>query len=140
MHSDDVWWRQTSLFVAAMIVLGACSHHHLSGAGTDDEGINAYPTNYKTDILGGMHAYLNDPTGIRDAAVSQPMLKQVGDDTRYVVCVQANAKLNGNIYAGVKEFAAVFFAGHLDHIDEKADQPCAGVTYTPFPELEQLPR
>lgn len=140
MRNDDVRWRHAGVLVGAMMMLSACGHHALPGAGNgDDEGINAYPTNYRADVLGGMHAYLNNPTGIRDAAISDPMLKQVGDDARYVVCIQANAKLNGNTYAGVKEFAAVFLAGHLDHFDDKAQQICAGVSYTPFPQLEKLP-
>ncbi len=37
--------------------------------------LNEYPANYKSEILSAMHAYLNDPTGIRDAAISEPALK-----------------------------------------------------------------
>ena len=39
-----------------------------------------------------MHAYLNDPTGIRDAGISDPALKSVGNLQRYVVCLRFNAK------------------------------------------------
>jgi hypothetical protein len=129
------------MLAVAILTLCACAGHQLFGGGNaDDEGINAYPTNYKADILGGMHAYLNDPTGIRDAAVSEPMLKPVGSDTRYIVCVQFNGKLNGNTYAGDRVFAAVFLAGHFDRFVEKAQEPCAGASLAPFPELEKLPR
>jgi hypothetical protein len=141
MRGDDIRWHFGGPLIAIMLLLGGCAgNRHLFGGGNDeDEGINVYPTTYKADILGGMHAYLNDPTGIRDAAVSEPMLKSVGNETRYVVCVQFNGKLNGT-YAGDKVFAAVFLVGHFDHFVEKAQEQCASVTYTPFPELQKLPR
>jgi len=142
MRGDTVQRCYIGLLVAVMLLLGACAgHRHLFGGSDDDDnGLNAYPTTFKADILGGMHAYLNDPTGIRDAAISEPMLKSVGYDTRYVVCVQFNGKMNGNAYAGDKVFAAVFLAGHFDRFVEKAQETCSGVALMPFPELEKLPR
>jgi hypothetical protein len=139
MRGDSVRWRAV-LFLGPLLLLAACTGNHRLFGDDEDPGINAYPTTYKTDLLGGMHAYLNDPTGIRDAAVSEPMLKTVGYNTRYVVCVQFNGKLQDNTYAGVREFAAVFLAGHFDHFVEQAREQCAGATYTPFPELQNLPR
>jgi len=141
MRSNGIRVRRAGLLIGAALLLGACAgHHHVFGSGDDDEDINAFPTSYKTDILGGMHAYLNDPTGIRDAGVSEPVLKSVSGQTRYVACLQFNGKLTGNAYAGVKQFAAVFLVGHFDHFVEKAQDLCTGVTYVPFPELQQLPR
>ena len=141
MHGDSMRWPLLGVLIGLMSVLGACGHQGLFGSSTDeDPGINAYPTNYKTDILGGMRAYLNDPTGIRAAGISEPMLKSVANSTRYVVCVQFNGKLPGNNSASDRQLAAVFLAGHFDRFVEKAQEPCAGVTYTPFPELEKMPR
>ena len=136
LHGARLW--RIALMIGLATALAACGHHHLGG---DDPGLNAYPATYKTDILGGMHAYLNDPTGIRDAAIAEPAIKTVGGETRYVVCVQFNGKMNANgAYAGVKTYAAVFLAGHFDHFVEKAEETCAGATYAPFPELQALPR
>jgi hypothetical protein len=139
-------WRLAGLFIGkalvlgATLVLGACSgDHHPLYASDADPDINAYPTNYKSDILGGMHAYLNDPTGIRDAAISAPALKAIGNGKLYVVCLQFNAKKNATEYAGLKTVAALFVAGRLDHFAEVAHEPCTGTTYTPFPELQKLP-
>jgi hypothetical protein len=140
MRGDSIRWRRGGVLIGATLMLGACGHSHFGSSDDDDPGINAYPTSYKADILGGMHAYLNDPTGIRDAGISEPMLKPVANSTRYVACVQFNGKINGNAYAGDKQFVAVFLAGHFDHFVEKAQEQCAGVTYAPFPELEKLPR
>ena len=107
---------------------------------TSDDGINAYPDNYKTDIMAAMHAYLNDPTGIKEAAISVPLLKPVGKNTHYVACLHFNGKMNGTSYAGPKDVAAVFLAGRFDQFVETPKDLCAGVTYAAFPELEKLSR
>lgn len=36
-----------------------------------------YPENYKTELLAFLRAYINNPTNIRDAAISDPVLKPV---------------------------------------------------------------
>ncbi len=143
MQADGARWRLAGMILGMALLLGACAHGHHSSdaAGGDDEEINAYPTNYKPEILGAMHAYLNDPTGIRDAGISDPSLKPVGGGAkRYVVCLRFNAKKRGNDYAGARDFAAVFIAGRFDHFAETAHEQCAGAAYTPFPELERLSR
>ena len=134
--------RRASLFLGVILLLGACGQH--LGLGTDAsssdaEALNAYPTNYKSNILAAMHAYLNDPTGIHDAAISEPALKTSGNVTRYVVCLKFNPKKNASEYAGVKEIAAVFLLGRFDQFVEAAHDVCAGAAYVPFPELQKLP-
>ncbi len=128
------------LALGATLMLGACGHHR-SNAETvsDDEVINVYPSSYKADILAAMHVYLNDPTGIRDAVISEPALKASGNATRYTVCLKFNPKKNNTDYAGLREVAAVFLAGRFDHFVEAPKEQCAGVSYAPFPELQQLP-
>ncbi len=131
--------RRASLLLGMTLLLGACGHQFLHADSDDDSGINAYPTNYKADILAAMHVYLNDPTGIRDAAVSTPALKQAGNETRYVACLKFNPKKNDTDYAGIKLVAAIFLAGRFDHFMETPKDLCAGATFTPFPELQKLP-
>jgi hypothetical protein len=135
--------RRASLFLGMTLLLGACGQH--LGLGTDAAGgdadvVNAYPENYKSNILAAMHAYLNDPTGIQDAVISEPALKSRGNLTRYVVCLKFNAKKNASEYAGVKEIAATFLLGRFDQFVETAHELCADAAYTPFPELGKLPR
>ena len=117
--------------------LSACAEARRTA---DDSEINVYPANYKTEILAAMHAYLNDPTGIRDAGVSEPMIKSVGSDNRYLVCVRFNGKRRGSEYAGVKDVGALFIAGRFDRFIESVREQCAGATYAPFPELGKLTR
>ena len=130
------------VLVAAPLVLGGCAGHGHHAATGDDEGLNAVPKSYRADIAAAMHAYLNDPTGIREAGVSELMQKSVNGRTRYVACVRFNGKRKANEYAGVKEVAAVFIVGRFDQFVEQAParEICAGVAYAPFPELENLSR
>jgi hypothetical protein len=134
--------RVAGLLLGLTFVLGACSHNAPSTetAAASDPGINVPPTDHKHEILGAMHAYLNDPTGIRDAEIAQPAVKTVGNFQRYVVCLRFNGKKRGNEYAGVKEIAAVFMVGRFDRFIDKAQEQCAGATYAPFPELQKLSR
>jgi hypothetical protein len=124
--------RCLSLLLATALALGGCGHN----APDSDSGINVYPANYKSDILSAMHAYLNDPTGIRDASISEPTLKS--SLSRYVVCLKFTAKKNAKEYAAPKEIAAIFLAGRFDRFIDTPKDECAGVTYTAFPELQKL--
>jgi hypothetical protein len=146
---EQVWrgLKRASLVVA--LAVGGCAHGSGLGGMTaeNDPDINVLPANYKPDIVAAMHAYLTDPTGIRDAGIGTPALKTVGGNLRYVVCVRFNARKRGTEYAGPKEVSAVFVAGRFDrfaeipkgeHDDERAR--CAGAAYAAFPELEKLSR
>jgi hypothetical protein len=142
MNGDGAQWRLAGLVFGMALCLAACAGHHRGAESAgDDEGINAFPANYKSDILAAMHAYFNDPTGIRDASIAAPALKSVAGATRYVVCVHFNAKQNGTTsYAGARDFAGVFVGGRFDRFVETPREQCTGVTYAPFPELEKLTR
>jgi hypothetical protein len=132
--------RHAGLIIMAL-ALSACAgdHHRTDEAG---EGVNAYPTNYKTDILAAMRVYLSDPTTIRDASISEPVLKPASLTTpsRYMLCLRFNPKKTATVYEGMREVAAVFVAGRFDQFVETPKELCAGVTYAPFPELEKLSR
>jgi hypothetical protein len=141
MDGNGARWRIAGLLLGLTLCLGGCGHHHRQAeADNSENGINAFPTNYKAEILAAMHAYFNDPTGIRDAAIAEPALKSVGGPTRYVVCVRFNAKQSGKTYAGTRDFAAVFLGGRFDRFVETPREQCEGATYAPFPELEKLTR
>jgi hypothetical protein len=102
---------------------------------------NALPTEYKPRILEYLHGRLPDPTGVRDAFISEPALRPVDARTsRYVICVKFNAKEPGGQYAGSKEMAAVYYAGQLTHAIAGNRELCGGAAYQPFPELTKLCR
>jgi hypothetical protein len=128
--------RKLALLLSVSFALGACGHDIVPAG---DDGLNVFPSNYKSDILAAMHAYLSNPTGIRDAAISEPALKSSGTVTRYITCLRFTAKKNVSEYGASREIAAVFMGGRLDRFVDLPKTECTGVTYTAFPELQNLP-
>ena len=109
---------------------------------TDDRGVASqpYPANYRPEVLAFMKTYLNNPVGVKDAAMAEPVQRTVGGRLRYVVCLRYNAKDTSGGYQGVRERAIVFVDARLDRIVEDASEPCAGAAYGPFPELQTMTR
>ena len=133
------------LLLLALLAVGGCSSD--LGPSQADlraqwEAQNVFPRNYKQDLLAFLRTYLNDPTHIRAAIVSQPQFKTVGAGRRYVACVRYDARNSDGKYAGSTDGAAVYVSGKLDRfLDGKQAQPhCKDAAYTPFPELEHLTR
>src|SRR6478609_10023914 len=101
------------------------------------------PQRYRQDLLAFLRTYLNDPSHVRSAAVSQPQLKYIGPGDRYVACVRYNARNSDGKYLGSKDGAAIYVAGRLDRfIDTSKDvrELCKEVAFLPFPGLERLTR
>jgi hypothetical protein len=107
------------------------------------EAQNVSPQSYKQDLLAYMRTYLNDPTRIRDSAVSAPVLKDFGQGQRFMACVRFNARNSDGKYMGTKEGAAVYVSGKLDRFFDtprEAREICKDAAYSPFPELAALTR
>jgi hypothetical protein len=126
------------------IVLAAC-------AGSDDgrsisytsdrDGTNQpLPATYRPQLLAFMKTYLNDPVGVHDAMMAEPVERTVGGRLRYVSCLHFSPRESDGSYRGLRERAIVFVDGRLDHVVENAGETCAGVVYAPFPELEKMTR
>jgi hypothetical protein len=131
-----------AVLLAAMVALTGCG-----GAtnpdfrlGTDRSGEQIVPVNYRADILEFLKTYLNDPRGVREAAISQPQSRSMDGRQRYVVCVRYNPRNASGGYAGVSDRLAIFFEGRFDQLMERAGEFCRDATFTPFPELERLAR
>jgi hypothetical protein len=109
---------------------------------TDDRGVSnqPYPKNYRAETVAFMHTYLNDPTGVRDAAMAEPVQRTVGGRLRYVSCLRFATRESDSAYREPRERAVLYVDGRLDRVIENAGEPCAGATYVPFPELEKLSR
>ena len=136
------WMGLTAGLTAA--ALTACSNNmERVYSGVETKGgasVNVPPDNYRGEIIAYQRSYLNDPTGIRSAAISQPALKNVGGSVeRYVVCVRFNAKAPGGGYAGMREHLVIFLAGKLDQM-VVTREACKDAAYESFPELERLVR
>ncbi|WP_371126052.1 hypothetical protein [Bradyrhizobium sp.] len=108
---------------------------------TDDRGVanQPYPTNHRAEILALMKTYLNNPVGVREAAMAEPVQRTVGGRLRYVSCLRFATRDSAGSYREQRS-AVLFVDGRLDRVLENAGEPCAGVAYAPFPELEKMTR
>jgi hypothetical protein len=140
--------RAVTLLVAVAVAasLGGCATE--TGPSASElkarwDAENVYPQGYRQDLLAFLRTYLNDPSHVRSASVSQPQLKYIGPGDRYVSCVRFNARNSDGKYLGSKDGAAIYMSGKLDRfLDTAKDvrELCKEVAYAPFPELEKLTR
>jgi hypothetical protein len=126
------------------IALAACagSDEVKSITYTDDRGVSnqPFPKNYRSEILAFMRTYLNNPVGVRDAVMADPVQRTVGGRLRYVSCLRFSARDSDGNYREPRERAVLYVDGRLDRVIENAAEPCAGVVYAAFPDLEKLAR
>jgi hypothetical protein len=109
---------------------------------TEDRGVSSqpFPKNYRAEVQAFLKTYLNNPVGVRDAVMAEPIERVVGGRQRYVVCLRFSARESDDGYREPRERAILFVDGRLDRIIENAVEPCAGAAYAPFPELEKMTR
>ena len=109
---------------------------------TDDRGVSnqPFPNNYRAELLAFLKTYLNNPVGVRDAVMAEPVQRVVGGRQRYVVCLRFSSRDSDGGYREPRERAVLFVDGRLDRIIENASEPCAGAVYAAFPELEKMTR
>ena len=126
------------------VALSACaaSDDGKSITYTDDRGVSSqpFPQNYRAEVLAFLKTYLNNPVGVRDAVMAEPVERVVGGRLRYLSCLRFSAREADGGYREPRERAILFVDGRLDRIIENAAEPCAGVAYAPFAELEKLTR
>ena len=128
------------ILLLAAGVAGCWSGRDSSPIGERGTTRDAYPANYRAELLPFFRTYLNDPTGVRDAALAEPVVHQVDGHGRYIVCVRYNARDSRGQYKGVEDRAAVYVAGRFDRLVTDIGSACAAAAYMPFPELENLQR
>jgi hypothetical protein len=121
------------LMVVAAGALAACSS---SKEVPDDP--NIFPSQYKQEIADTLSRTLIDPTNIRDAFVSDPVLTPLGKDQRYSACVRYKARDASRQYTGSTDRIAYFFGGHLNQLVEATKEQCGNAAYKPYPELQAL--
>ena len=130
---------RTGLGVLALaaISLGACSSFDFTKP-PPPVAPNIFPSDYRNEILQTLSVKLTDPTNVRDAGISDPVLQQASEqDQRYAVCVRFNARDINRQYTGDQERIAYFYGGHLNQLVPAANGQCKGAIYKPWPELEK---
>jgi hypothetical protein len=101
-----------------------------------------FPSNYRTELLAFMHTYLNNPVGVHDASMADPVQRTIGGRVRYVSCLRFAEPQSDGSYREPRERAIVFVGGRLDRVLDRAQaqDACSGVAYAPFPDLEKMSR
>jgi hypothetical protein len=124
------------------IALAACAMGEDPGVSFLDNGTanQPYPENYRVQLLAFMRTYLNNPAGVRDAVIAEPVQRTVGGRVRYVACLRFAPHESDGSYREPRERAVLYINGRLDRVVENGSELCAGVAYAPFPDLEKLIR
>jgi hypothetical protein len=99
---------------------------------------NLFPSAVKKEIVDTLIETLGDPTNVRDAYISEPVLTPVENDQRYTVCVRFNPRDANQHYMGSTERIGFFYGGHLNQLIAATKAQCGNTAYKPFPELEKI--
>lgn len=108
--------------------------------GTQAGGPQPFPDNFRSDTVALMRSYLNNPVGVREAGMAEPVLREVGGRQFYVSCLHFTPRETDGSYKSVRERAVIFVNGRADRVIDRANELCAGAVYAPFPELEKMAR
>ena len=127
----------TSVCLLSVLIVGliGCSS---KGIKEPEENPNIFPADYKNELLLTLTNTLDNPTNVRDAFISDPVLRQAGKEQRYVVCVRSNSRDGAGQYTGSMDRIGYFYAGHLTQLIDATKEQCGNAAYKPFPELEKL--
>jgi hypothetical protein len=103
-------------------------------------GPQPFPDNFRTDALALMRAYLNNPVGVRDASMADPVQREIGGRQFYISCLHFTPRETDGSYKAMRERAIVYVNGRADRVIDRANEICAGAVYAPFPELVKMTR
>jgi hypothetical protein len=145
---------QIALISAVTLLLSACGQYNAMREyqASNERANTTPPQNYRAEIVAFMRTYLNDPTQVRDAFISEPVIKPIDGAERYIVCIRYNAKRTDGKYAGSKDNIITFRDGRFNRIIDpvretresretrEAREQCKDVPMRPFVELQQLTR
>ena len=127
------------------IALAACSSGDDEGRrfslfGDKPDTPQSFPGDYRAELLAFMKTYLNNPAGVRDATMAEPVMREVNGKMRYISCLRYSARESDGGYHEPRERAVLFVNGRLDRLIEKGGELCTGVALAPFPEMEKMTR
>jgi hypothetical protein len=123
------------------LALGGClENEETRPTSFDESAVQPFPSNYRSETLSFLRTYLNDPVGVREAVMAEPVQRAVDGRIRYVSCVRFSERQSDGTYREPRERAILFINGRLDRVVPSAREVCEGVVYAPFPELEKMTR
>ena len=137
-RNGGLWGGQPALApVLLALMLGACSGFGGSSKPPATEA-NTLPKNYRQEVADFMRLSLDNPVKIKDAFISEPVLKPIAGMPHYVSCVRFNPRDTQGQYQGNTERIALFLGGRLNQFLPMERDACAGAAYQRFPEAEIL--
>jgi hypothetical protein len=116
-----------ALMATAALAIAGCSAKQAEGPPPDP---NAFPANYRTQIVTLLRQSLTNRFDFRGAMIAAPALKPIGDSQRYMVCVQFNTK------SQITTKVAIYLGGQMTQFIDASGDQCTGAAYQPFKELE----
>jgi hypothetical protein len=125
--------RSVCLLIAPAFALAGCLT-----LGDKPEEPNAFPAQYRQEVVDTLTRLLDDPTNLRETGISDPALRDVSGVQRYVMCVRFNPRNANHEYIGTVERVGVFYGGQLTQLVKPEKDECRGAAYKPFPELEKI--
>lgn len=129
--------RGRSAVALLALLLGGCSSFGTSAPPPPPDP-NLFPAQYKTEVADFMRTYLSNPTKVRDAFISQPVLRPFGGTPHYISCVRYNPRDSKGQYMGNRDNVAIFLAGRLNQFLPGNPELCANLPYQRFPEVESM--
>ena len=101
---------------------------------------NVMPARYKDEIIDSLRVIFNknETHSITNAVISDPVLRPVGSEQHYTVCVRYTAHGTAFNISGNAERIAYFYGGHLTQLVEATKDQCGNAAYKPFPELNAV--
>ncbi|MGY8708199.1 hypothetical protein RAD16_20865 [Bradyrhizobium sp. 18BD] len=108
--------------------------------GSQAGGPQPFPDNFRSETVALMRSYLNNPVGVREASMADPVQREVGGRQFYVGCLHFTPRETDGSYKAMRERAVIFVNGRADRVVDRANELCAGAVYAPFPELEKMTR
>jgi hypothetical protein len=133
--------KRAAIFLLPMALAACASSDEGRDSFIDTSGPNQpFPGNHRAEVLAFMKTYLNNPVGVRDSEIAEPMLRSIGNRQRYVTCLHFTQRESNGSYGQLQERAIIYINGRLDRVVENAGEVCAGAVYAPFPELGKMTR
>jgi hypothetical protein len=144
MRALAVSTRCLAVFLLPLVLTGCLASDDSAGPTSFiEDGSDAnqpFPASYRAELVAFMHTYLNNPVGVHEASVAEPVQRTVGGRSRYVACVRFAERQSDGSYREPRERAVVFVGGRLDRVAQNTGELCGGAAYAAFPDLEKMTR
>ena len=116
----------TGLLLASLTIAGC------SNTPKPEVDANVMPTDYRNQVATYLGQVVTDRADFRSSMIGSPVLKQVGANEHYIVCVM----LNGHNQH--KEKIVIYLGPNINQFIDATPGQCADAAYQPFKELAAL--